>query len=107
MMPPVDVILESLGRRWQTAGFAVFSSIPEISIMGVVLTVGAVFAPAGIWTAAKFVHKRRKTEGMVEEKIVDRYIQTGEVSDHVLYVGCTTICKIAKASPPRAAALST
>lgn len=55
--------------------------------MGVVLTVGAVLALAGLWTTMKFVDKRRKTQGMVEEKINDRYIKTGLVRDDVIGFG--------------------
>ena len=63
----------------QTAGFEVLSSIRDISIMGMALTFGAVLLLTGVWAAVKLAGKRFNAEGMVEEKIQIRYIETGEV----------------------------
>lgn len=55
------------------------SSIREISVMGIVLTFGVVLLFLGGFTAAKLVGKRRRAEGIVEDKVLARYIETGEV----------------------------
>lgn len=47
--------------------------------MGIMLTLGVVLVMAGFWALKKIEAKRHKPEGIVDEKIVVHYIQTGEV----------------------------
>ena len=49
--------------------------------MGIMLSVGVVLVMTGVWVAMKIAGKRLKTAGIVEEKIVVHYIETGEVND--------------------------
>lgn len=63
----------------QSAAFDVFSGVQDITIMGMLFTVGVVLVMTGVWGAMKMAGKRLKTAGIVEEKIVVHYIQTGEV----------------------------
>lgn len=63
----------------QTAGFEVFSDTRAVSIMGVVLTALVVVVLGGAWGALKFADPRHRSERIVEGKIIDRYIETGEV----------------------------
>lgn len=63
----------------QTAAFDVFSGARNITIMGIMLTVGVVLVLTGVWVAMQIAGKRLKTEGIVQEKIVVHYIETGEV----------------------------
>lgn len=53
--------------------------------MGMLFTVGVVLVMTGVWGAMKISGKRLKTAGIVDEKIVVHYIQTGEVRN-----GCTS-----------------
>lgn len=64
----------------QTAAFDVFSGFQGITIMGLMLTAGIALVMAGVWVAMRIAGKRLKTAGIVEEKIVVHYIETGEVS---------------------------
>ncbi|CAM9102892.1 unnamed protein product [Laminaria digitata] len=61
-----------------TAAFDVFSGVRNITIMGIMLTVGVVLVMTGVWVAMQVAGKRLKTEGIVQEKIVVHYIETGE-----------------------------
>lgn len=64
----------------QTPAFDVFSGVRNITVMGIMLSVGVVLIMTGIWVALKIAGKCLKTAGIVEEKIVVHYIETGEVS---------------------------
>lgn len=47
--------------------------------MGIVLTVVTVLVFVGVGALMKLVDKRRMADGVIQDKVVVRYIETGEV----------------------------
>ena len=62
----------------QTAGFDVISGV-SITIMGIMISVGAVLVMAAVWALKRIEGRRCKPERTAEKKIGAHYIQTGEV----------------------------
>ena len=65
----------------QTAAFEVFSAIRNSSWWGIMLIVGTALLLIGVAVAVTVTKRGRNAEGVVADKIVVRYVETGEVPD--------------------------
>lgn len=88
-------------RVFQTAALEVFSAVRNSSWGGIITVVGAVMVLVGIGVAVTHTGKGRTAEGIVTEKIVVRYVETGEVRDGLrfrknLSVGCVRRSNISR-----------
>lgn len=64
----------------QTVGFEIFAEERDISMMGMVLTLAILLLLATLWAKARYFNRSNVSEHVVQGKIIDRYIKTGEVS---------------------------
>lgn len=68
---------------FQTAAFEVFSAIRNSSWGGIMLVVGAALVLLGVGVAVTLTKRGQKADEVVANKIVMRYVETGEVRDQL------------------------